>query len=172
MFIEVGVLVPEDRIKDFHAAVGAFAGGSQMPAPKAGSSGSSWMETSVQVSEDRVAAFYAGLAVWVAQATATEAPPVEMEPDAFKAAFRRSPRIERCILKLFGDNGGRTIAWTELTAKFGIPGDPDPATALPVLAATCAKDGLTMPVHVKGTGDTAVLTMPVDLVKTVMFLDA
>lgn len=163
MFVEMKVHVPTDRVLAFQQAMGQFAVVGTMPDPDPGSDTSSWTQASVHLGSTQIVGFYRALAHWLNQAAQPAPTQPAMTGRQLEDSFRRIPRVERELLKLFGDDGGRTVGWTEIRAKFALSGAPTLRTMLPNFVAEC--DNLTcgVPLEMTGTDDEAVFWLPLDL---------
>jgi hypothetical protein len=167
VLVEISVLVPGDRVKDFQTAHGSFAAGHPMSDPLPGSNASSWQAVTVQITDGTVAAFYEAFARWLTNATTPAIAPPEMSADELKTAFPLLPRMEKELLRLLADDSGRVIGWAELKSKFCLAGKPSASHALPHLAARCTALKRGMPIQQEDSGDDTVFSLPLSLVAVV-----
>jgi hypothetical protein len=169
MTTAVDVLVPDDRVREFQIALGAFANGQTMPVPTPGSAAAKWQVVSLQVNDDRIAAFYASFATWLQAATEQGSPPpAELDPGELTAElFDQLPKMERDFLRLLADDRGRVVGWSELKLKCGLAGPPSLSRALPQFSKQCADRGRSVPVRQELKDDDAVFTLRPELVATV-----
>jgi hypothetical protein len=152
------VLVPADRIGAFQAAVSTFVGTGKLTKAKGGSDGKSWTEVPLPpLPAANVAEFYRQFADWLEDATkaAPEREPKHPSPEALVEAMASLPKLERELLFLLSDDGGRTVAWAEVKKKFSVAGPAELASVLPKLGLLAKAGGWEVPIESVGEKDDA-----------------